>query len=245
MTHPINTFQDILDAISQNPGLKEELRRLILTEELISLPSVVGIPAPGVGTIAEQLHGLNSRLGSIEGQMGGIESQMETLNGKLGRLTGEDYDGQAAEFGDRRIRDSLDLHQVQLIYRYMEEGRKHLNELMAPAVIEGIIEERLVDELEDVALIFMGHTGLDPESPVRYAVTEVSTTIELHHVSRARRRAAIMNSAPGIEAVAAVIGTAITPEARQALGLGCHCGGNGFVRRGVRAGYRGTSGQGT
>ena len=167
----------------------EQLRRHILTEELISLPSMVGIPAPGVGTIAEQLHGLNSRLGSIE-------RRMATLNGKLSRLTGEDYEGRAAKFGRLRVLVSLNLHQVRRIYRYMGEGREHLNEPMAPAVIEGIIEERLVDELEDVVLIFMGHTSLDPESSVRYAVAEVSTNIELHHAWHSRRQAAFMVAAP-------------------------------------------------
>ncbi len=72
------------------------------------------------------------------------------------------------------------------MYRYRGERRKHLKELTAPAVIEGTIEKRLVDELISVDDI-VGHTRLDPESPVRYAVTGVLTTFELHDVARAQR----------------------------------------------------------
>ena len=37
----INTFQDILDALEQDPALREQLRRHILTEELLQLPAAV------------------------------------------------------------------------------------------------------------------------------------------------------------------------------------------------------------
>ncbi len=38
MSTPINSFQDILDAIRQDPALRDELRHHILTEELMQLP---------------------------------------------------------------------------------------------------------------------------------------------------------------------------------------------------------------
>ena len=39
MTTPVNTFQDILDAMEREPTLRDTLRRHILTEELIQLPA--------------------------------------------------------------------------------------------------------------------------------------------------------------------------------------------------------------
>ena len=39
MTTPINTFEEILEALERDPVLKEALRRHILTDELLQMPS--------------------------------------------------------------------------------------------------------------------------------------------------------------------------------------------------------------
>ena len=41
MTTPINSFQDILDAIERDPALRDALRRHILTDEVLALPAQV------------------------------------------------------------------------------------------------------------------------------------------------------------------------------------------------------------
>ena len=38
MTTPINTFEDILDAMEHDPALRDTLRRHILTDELVQMP---------------------------------------------------------------------------------------------------------------------------------------------------------------------------------------------------------------
>ena len=38
MTTPINTFEDILDAMERDPALRDALRRHILTDELLQMP---------------------------------------------------------------------------------------------------------------------------------------------------------------------------------------------------------------
>ena len=38
MTTPINTFEDILDAMERDPALRDNLRRHILTDELLQMP---------------------------------------------------------------------------------------------------------------------------------------------------------------------------------------------------------------
>ncbi len=39
MTTPVNSFQDILRALEQNPELKNQLRTNIPTEDLLQLPA--------------------------------------------------------------------------------------------------------------------------------------------------------------------------------------------------------------
>ena len=38
MTTPINTFEDILDALERDPALRDTLRRHILTDEFLQMP---------------------------------------------------------------------------------------------------------------------------------------------------------------------------------------------------------------
>ena len=38
MTTPINTFENILDAMERDPALRDALRRHILTDELLQMP---------------------------------------------------------------------------------------------------------------------------------------------------------------------------------------------------------------
>ena len=50
MTTPMNTFEEILEALERDPALKEALRRHILTDELLQMP--VGCPMKA-GTLSE------------------------------------------------------------------------------------------------------------------------------------------------------------------------------------------------
>ena len=38
MTTPVNSFQDILDAMEREPALRDAVRRHILTDELLQMP---------------------------------------------------------------------------------------------------------------------------------------------------------------------------------------------------------------
>ena len=267
MTQPINTFQDILNALEREPELHKQLRQHILTEDLLKLPAVVGLLEEGEAPVTDQLRGLHAVIGPLEegeepvtsqlrslhagvrdlqASVGPLEEgeepvtsqlrslqasvgerreedapifdQLRTMNGSLRRLTGADYEGRTAQLGYRRIMDSLHLQLVTLVYRHLHEGRERLMELMRPALAQGAIDENDLEDLENVDLIFRGQNGFESDAPARYVVTEVSVTTQEGDVGRARRRAGIMRSAPGLDTAAAVIGTAITPEARQALG---------------------------
>ena len=58
--------------------------------------------------------------------------------------------------------------------------------------------------------------GNDPEGILTYAAAEVSLTIEIHDVTRAHDRARLLALATRAPVKAAVIGTAITDDARNA-----------------------------
>lgn len=246
MTQPINTFQDILDALEQNPTLAQQLRQHLLTEDLLKLPAVVGELQEGEGPITNQVRNLSATVGHLEEgeapvttqlrdikvditsikdemttmgkNVSSITTRIDKMGGDVSRLDGKQYEDNTAAKGDRRIRSRFQFLDASLLYHDRNKGIDELRELVQPALEQGVFTTKDRDDLEDADLIFRGQTSPGPDSLVKYVVTEVSITIEEDDVVRARHRAAIMNAVPGINAVAAVIGTAITPEALQALG---------------------------
>ena len=83
MTTPLNSFQDILDALESNPTLKDQLRRHVLTEELLQLPAQFLVLQGDVrglqGDVAELKTGqvdLQVRMGRVEGRVGNIDGNL-------------------------------------------------------------------------------------------------------------------------------------------------------------------------
>ena len=70
MTIPINTFQDILDALEREPSLRDELRRHLLGDDLLQLPALfaqhVAEFAEFVRLTTEQNELTNRRLENLE-----------------------------------------------------------------------------------------------------------------------------------------------------------------------------------
>lgn len=69
-TVAINSFQDILDALEQNPEYRDSLRRLILDEEFLQLPAIVRELQETVAdlarTVREYMAATNARLDRLE-----------------------------------------------------------------------------------------------------------------------------------------------------------------------------------
>ena len=83
MTTPINSFQDILDAMERDPALRDALRRHILTDELLQVPVRLERIEEDIGTLKEGQARLE------EGQAR-LEQKVDTVGGHVSRLTGTD-----------------------------------------------------------------------------------------------------------------------------------------------------------
>ena len=123
MTTPINTFQDILDALERDPALRDALRRHILSEELLQLPAAFA-------AFVETQRAFNERVDAFietqtrwnqeqtgwnqeqtkwnvntEARMGRMESDMSSLKGEYARSrTIQDAPGIAADMGLEYVR---------------------------------------------------------------------------------------------------------------------------------------------
>ena len=82
-TVAINSFQDILDALEQNPEYRDSLRRLILDEEFLQLPAIVRELQETVAdlarTVREYMAATNARLDRMEGDIVDLKAGQDEL----------------------------------------------------------------------------------------------------------------------------------------------------------------------
>ena len=209
----INNIADLVKVLQDNPEWLDTLRGLIISKEISDVPG-------SLEELKATVDRMNTTLTTVSDRLDNMRSTLTTVSDRLDNLAGADYKGQAAHFGRRRLRDTLQVDNVQLMYQYRRQGEEHLRNLLFQAATRHGLSKENRDELEETDLIFWVY-GSSPESQglvTAHLVAEVSITIKANDVVRARRRAQILGSCTTIPCLAAVIGTAITPEAKNQLG---------------------------
>ena len=222
----INTFQDILDAMERNPALRDAMRRHILTEELIQLPAAVHQLRRDVAElktdvtelkadVVELKSGqarLETRMDGLETKVDGLATDMARVRGHVGRLVGADYEGYVASMARRAVRRELGVLDARPLSQPSPRDNTRLADLTADATQNGAITDPQGDDLERADMVL---TGNNSEGNPVYVLAEISVTVQDDDVTRAKRRAAILQQASGIETIPATIGAAISTEGAQ------------------------------
>ena len=90
MTTAISSFQDILDALEQNPEYRQAMRRLILDEEFLQLPAIVRELQETVADLArtfrEYTAATNARLDRLEAGQAALQSDVTDLKAGQAKL---------------------------------------------------------------------------------------------------------------------------------------------------------------
>ncbi len=89
----IRTFHDIIRALEEQPSLREQLRVLLLTRDLLDLPRTVAGLAEAISRLERQVERLaqaqeraEERLGRLEERVGRLEERADRLEEALTRL---------------------------------------------------------------------------------------------------------------------------------------------------------------
>ena len=180
MTTPINTFQDILDALEREPGLRDQLRQHIHTEDLNQLPAQFQAMLTRMDQIGESKQALGSRL---EGRFGNFEGQMyeqSAINRIMARAP------------------VLGIERPQIAFSKLGPAHQNFHDAIYVAVRTGLISQEQYNDLTEADLIVRGHRS--------HAVAEISLGPGQDDIEHAARRAAILQHATG-ETTTAVIAT--------------------------------------
>ena len=205
MTTPVNTFQDILDALERNPALREQLRSHILTEELLQLPAQFLLLRADVDELKSGQIRLEEGQASLRAGQENLESRMNRVEGRLGNIEGNQYEERAVNRVLARA-SRLGIEGAHIAFSKAGQARQDFHDAMTGAVQSGFIFQDEYEDLAEADLIVRGRNR-------RHAVVEISLGPDEDDMARALRRSEILQRATG-EHVSAVIAA---PDPHPAL----------------------------
>ncbi len=202
--------QWVLRLIRGSDGLREELRREILTEELLKLPARftkmeqdVGVLKDDVGTLKEDVAGLKDGQARIEQYVADLRTGLAQVSGHIGRLSGYEYQACAIDRSRRLIRRMHRMEMGTVLHSGRPPSPTFDAEILIPAIRSGRVTRDEADDLEDADCILRLE---DPEQETIYAVVEISITVQETDRVRAARRAEVFSRAIEMEALPYVVG---------------------------------------
>ena len=221
----IKDFHDIVRLLEQHPEWRAELRRLVLTEELLALPEQVAQLIRQVAMLTEAQSRTDTRLeGLTEAQMRTearlealIEAQIRT-EARLGTLT-EDVKRMGDDVGKLKgkgLETHYRLHGSPffgvLLRRAHVLSMEELGDLLDLAIEQRTLSEAEALEVRRADLIVRGTRRED--RTLVYLVVEVSWSVDTEDVERAARRAARL-AKTGVLALPVAAGETVRPAASE------------------------------
>jgi hypothetical protein len=225
MAFTVQEFHDLVELLTQHPEWRGELRRLVLTEELLTLPQIVRDLAEAQRRTEQQVAQLVEAQRRTEQQVAQLTQQVAQLTQQVVQLVEAQ---RRTERQISRLQDDVgDLKGIVLEERYRHHAfayfsrlvrRTHtftegeLVALLEEAVAGGRLSEDGMDEIVRADVVVRGHRR-DSAGEI-YLVVEVSWGVGPRDVERAVRRAALL-AQTGLQTMPVVAGERITDEAAE------------------------------
>ena len=217
MPFAVEDFQDLIRLLDAHPDWRRDLRRIVLTDDILALPEAVrGLVAAQERTEARlqaliaaqerteaRLDRVEVRLDRVEVRLDRVEVRLDRVDVRLGRLEGSDL---ARRFADRApaYLGSQGYKRVRVV------PTADWADLIDDAVDQGQVTAAERNDLLRADSIIRAR---DHEDEV-WLVAEVSVTVDAHDVTRARRRAEVLAKLRG-RARPCVAGYAFTTGAEE------------------------------
>lgn len=208
MAFTIDDFQDLLRLLEEHPEWRAELRRQVLTEELLELPALVRQLAEHLAALTSRVDALAEAQARTELQLGALTDRVDALVAQVALLADRvgEHAGELLEVRYAR-RGPAYFSRLARRLRLLETGP--LADLLDDAVRDGQLAEAEREDILQADLVFQGRRREDDEEV--YLLVEVSVGIGLHDVERASERAQMLAKL-GRPVVAVVAGGRIDPE---------------------------------
>jgi len=216
----IKTFEDIIRALRDHPEWLEELRRIILTEELLRLPQrfekflqeefrplrdKVDTMEKDVTTLKEDVKGLKEDVKGLKEDVAKLKEDVKELKDDVSGLKGSDF--------ERQVRERAPSYFGRLIRKCRVVSLEKLADILEEAVDKGVISDEEMEDALNVDLVVEGILKSNKEGVV--LVCEVSCTADVTDVERANKRAIIIGKAFNKKSIPIVVGKEVTKGAKE------------------------------
>ncbi len=211
MAFTIQEFHDLIQLLEHHPAWRAELRRWVLSEELLALPQTMHELAEAQRYTEERIGQLTVRMDELTQRVDQLAVRMEQLVEVQSRM-GSDLERLKGSDLERRYRERAHAYFSRLIRRTHVLSGNELSTLLEDAVAQQQLSE---DEADDILLADVVVRGRRREDGADvHLVVEVSWGIGLSDVQRASTRATLLAKlcTPTIPVVA---GFCMTPEAQE------------------------------
>lgn len=200
--YPVVTFADILRALKQHPDWLEELRKLILTSELLELPRKVDELLRRVTKLEERVGKIEEDLAVLKQDVAVLKQDVSYMKGELGRLKGKDF--------ERTIREKYYSYFGRLLRKSKLMPFEKIVSMIDDFEDEGLITAEERESLLRLDLVVSGQIR-ESRKPVVLAV-EVSYGLYEEDIRRAAERAAVLARMLPEEVIPVVVASEVKEE---------------------------------
>lgn len=216
MTTPytIHTIQDLIRILDESPEWKEEIRRQILTDELMNMPAVLSAFIESTNTFIEStnafIESTNAFIESANRQFRLFEERFDRLEADVATLRGDNLEMKMHRRILPLISQRLGLRAVRLVQNAFVWSEERLMNPLDEANFADIITDRQYNRILQTDAIVR---GIDKQNgtPV-WAGIEISGGVHENDITRAQATAEILSTVFGEKAVPVVIGYHIDPR---------------------------------
>ena len=213
----IDSYWDLLSVLKEHPDWLEELRKLVLTDELMALPKkfdefvkryesfIQNEFKPLKETVKEQ--GKDIKI--LKEDVAVLKEDVAGLKNDVGNLKGDNF--------ERKIREKAPAFFGKLILKCKLIDNQELANRIDDAILnnEAIITDAERDDALKVDVVVTGILRNNKEKKV-FLAAEVSVVVDKMDVERAARRTKIIEKCLGIPGIPVVIGNEYTEGAKEA-----------------------------
>jgi hypothetical protein len=210
MAFAVDDFQDLVRLLDEHPEWRAQLRRLVLTDELLALPDLMRQLTARVDDLAEAQQRTDEQLRALTESQRGTEYALTELIRRVKGM-GSQLGEMRGDWLEWRYRTRAGAYFSKLLRRVHVMEAEELDALLDEAQERAVLSEAEADDVRWADLVVRGRRRDTGEAT--YAVAEVSAGIGADDVVRAERRAALLGRIG--PTLATVAGEWIAAEAEQ------------------------------